>query len=74
MKVPMDRSDFMRLFIGVTGGASKNWFISAQIRVTKVELDFIFGPLLAINFDMRVDKVVQRFGLAGWDELDVSAS
>ena len=39
----------------------------------KVEFDFIFGPLLAVDFDMRVDKVIQRFSFADWDELDVSA-
>ena len=74
MKIPMDRSDFMRLFIGVAGGASKDGFVSAQIRVTKVEFDFIFGPLFAIDFNMRVDKVVQRFGFAGRGQLIVSAS
>ena len=69
----MDRSDFMRLFIGVAGGAFNSWFFT-QIRVTKVELDFFFGPLFAIDFNMRVDKVVQRFGFAGRGQLDVSAS
>ena len=58
MKIPMDRSDFKGLFIGVAGGAFKNWFV-AHIRVMKVELDFIFGPLFAVDFNMRVDKVVQ---------------
>ena len=39
----------------------------------KVEFDFIFGPLFAVDFDMRIDKVVQRFGFAGRGQLDVSA-
>ena len=73
MKIPMDRSDFMKLFIGVEGGASQDGVVSAQICVMKVEFDFIFGPLFAVDFDMRVDKVIQRFSFAGWDELDVSA-
>ena len=71
MKIPVDRSDFMKLFIGVTGRACTG--NSFAIRVMKVEFDFIFGPLLAVDFDMRVDKVIQRFSFAGWDELDVSA-